>query len=141
MSIKICSKCMAVYDGHKWFYDEGEHARLARAGRADTTLCPGHERIEKRRVDGVVTLKGNFLQNHYDEAVNLIKNIADKQLHRNVAARVYDIKQNGEGITVETTETSLAERIGKEFEKAFRGDLAIQWLQDAEFVRVSWQRD
>jgi hypothetical protein len=133
---------MAVFDGHKWFYDEGEHERFARTGRAEATLCPGHERIEKRRIDGVVTLKGDFLKDHYDEAVNLINNVADKQLQRNVAARVYDMRQNGDGgIVIETTETSLAERIGKEFEKAFNGDLVIQWLEDAEFVRVSWQRN
>jgi len=141
MSAKICSRCMAVFDGHKWFYDEGEHERLVRTRRAEATLCPGHERIEKRRIDGVVNLKGNFLKEHYDEAVNLINNIAEKQLHRNVAARVYNMKQNGNGLIVETTETSLAERIGKEFEKAFNGNLEISWLQDAEFVRVNWQRD
>jgi len=141
MSTKICSRCMAVYDGHKWLYDEGEHARLMRTRKAEATLCPGHERIEKRRIDGVVTLKGNFLKSHYDEAINLINNIANKQLHRNVAARVYNMEQNGNGLTVETTDKSLAERIGREFERAFNGDLLIQWLQGADFVRVSWQRD
>ena len=141
MVAKICPRCMAVYDGQKWFYDEGEHQRLVRTRKAEEMLCPGHERIEKRRIDGVVNLKGEFLKNHYDEAVNLINNIAEKQLHRNVASRVFNMHQNGEGLVVETTEVSLAERIGKEFEKAFHGDLSIQWLQDAEFVRVLWQRD
>lgn len=141
MSTKICSRCMAVFDGHKWFYDEGEYTRLMRNRKIERALCPGHQRIEKRRVDGVVTLKGTFLKNHFDEAVNLINNIADRQLHRNVTARVYNVKENGDGLTVETTDTSLAERIGKEFEKAFSGNLMIQWLRDAEFVRVNWQRD
>lgn len=141
MSTKICSRCMAVYDGHKWFYDEGQHTRLMRTRNIELSLCPGHQRIEKRRVDGVVTLKGNFLMKHYDEAVNLINNIADRQLHRNVAARVYNMKKNGDGITVETTDKSLAERIGREFERAFNGNLIIQWLQGADFVRVNWQRD
>lgn len=141
MSVSICSKCMAVFDGHKWFYDEGEHEKLMRTKGAQLTLCPGHQRIEKRRIDGVVTLKGGFLELHRAEAINLINNVADQQLHRNVAARIFNISQNGNGITVETTEAHLAERIGKEFERAFNGNLAIQWLQDAEFVRVSWQRD
>jgi len=141
MSVRICAKCMAVFDGRKWFYDEAEHLRLMRTKRAETTLCPGHQRIEKRRIDGVVTLRGDFLKSHYDEAVNLINNIADKQLQRNVAARVYNMRENGEGIVVETTDKSLAERIGREFERAFNGNLSIQWLQDADFVRVSWKRD
>lgn len=141
MSQKICSQCMAVFDGLKWIYDEGEHSKLMRTKKAEVTLCPGHQRLEKRRVDGVVTLKGEFLVSHYDEAINLINNIADKQQQRNVAALVYNMHKNGDGITVETTDTSLAERIGKEFEKAFNGNLAIQWLDDAEFVRVNWSRD
>jgi hypothetical protein len=141
MSHKICSKCMAVFDGLKWTYDENEHGKLMRTKKAEVTLCPGHQRLEKRRVDGVVSLKGEFLQKHYDEAINLINNIAEKQQQRNVAALMHGIEQNGGGITVETTDTSLAERIGKEFEKAFHGELAIQWLEDAEFVRVNWQRD
>ncbi|MHB8841757.1 MAG: BCAM0308 family protein [Candidatus Aquicultor sp.] len=141
MSAKICARCMAVSDGTKWLYNEGEHTRLMRTRRAEVTLCPGHQRIEKRRIDGVVTLKGDFLKRHFDEAVNLINNIADKQLQRNVAARVYSMEENGHGLTVETTDVSLAERIGREFEKAFHGNLLIQWLQDAEFVRVNWQRD
>jgi NMD protein affecting ribosome stability and mRNA decay len=141
MSLKICSKCMAVFDGQKWIYDEGEHRKLVRAGKAEIALCPGHQRLEKRRIDGVVTLKGDFLKDHYDEALNLINNIADKQQQRNVAALVYNMHQNGDGITVETTDTSLAERIGKEFEKAFNGQLVIQWLEDAEFVRVNWYRE
>jgi NMD protein affecting ribosome stability and mRNA decay len=132
---------MAVFDGLKWIYDEGEHSKLMRTKKAEVTLCPGHQRLEKRRVDGVVTLKGEFLESHYDEAINLINNIAEKQQQRNVAALVYNMHKNGDGIMVETTDTSLAERIGKEFEKAFNGNLAIQWLDDAEFVRVNWSRD
>lgn len=141
MSQKICSKCMAVSDGLKWYYDEGEHRKLMRTKKAEIVLCPGHQRLEKRRIDGVVTLKGEFLTKHYDEAINLINNVADKQQHRNVAALVYNMHQNGDSIVVETTDTSLAERIGKEFEKAFNGQLAIQWLEDADFVRVNWCRE
>jgi hypothetical protein len=132
---------MAVYDGQKWFYDDGEHERLARAGQAEVTLCPGHQRIEKKRIDGVVTLKGRFLKDHQAEALNLINNVADQQVHRNVAARVYNVSSSDSMITVQTTDTHLAERIGKEFEKAFNGNLAIQWPKDEEFVRVSWERD
>jgi hypothetical protein len=132
---------MAVNDGQKWFYDEGEHEKLRRANAAEMVLCPGHERIEKRRIDGVVNLRGQFLKSHQEEALNLINNIADQQLHRNVAARVFNISRKDSDITVETTDKHLAEKIGKAFEQAFQGNLAIQWLPEADFVRVNWQRD
>ncbi len=139
--VKICSRCDAVFDGHKWFYDEEEHSRLAQSGQATFTLCPGDERIEKRRIDGVVSLKSPVLLEHRQDAMNLIANIADRQKHRNVAARIFALKEEGEEIEIQTTDLDLAERIGKEFAKAFSGDLEIKWSKDSDFVRVKWQRE
>ncbi|MCL5291580.1 MAG: BCAM0308 family protein [Actinobacteria bacterium] len=141
MTLKICERCTAVFDGHKWYDDPEKHRALARRGAARVALCPGDERLEKRRVDGVVHLSGGFLRGHKEEAVNLIHNISEKHRHRNVAARLFEVKDADGGITVETTEVTLAEKIGKEFEKAFSGDLNISWLQGADFVRVKWRRD
>lgn len=104
-------------------------------------LCPGCERIEKRRVDGIVILQGDFLKRHREDAVNLIHNIAEKRRLKNIAARIFDLVETEGGITVETTDRHLAESIGKEFEKAFHGHLDIQWLKKEEFARVIWRRD
>ncbi|MHB0976406.1 MAG: BCAM0308 family protein [Candidatus Aquicultorales bacterium] len=139
MTYKICGRCDAVYDGHKWVEDHRLHESVLK--QAELTLCPGDERLEKHRVDGVVKLTGGFLRTHRDEAVNLIHNVSEKHAHRNVASRIVEVKEDDGGITVETTEVTLAERIGKEFEKAFSGDLTINWLRDAAFVRVNWHRD
>ncbi|MDI6891411.1 MAG: BCAM0308 family protein [Actinomycetota bacterium] len=139
--MKICSKCVAVFDGQKWIYDEEEYLRLKKRGKVEAALCPGCDRLEKRRVDGVVHLKGKFLKEHREEALNLIKNVAEKKRRKNVAARIFELMEDDEGITVETTDHVLAERIGKEFEKAFSGKLEITWLKKEEFVRVNWVRE
>ncbi len=73
--------------------------------------------------------------------MNLIHNEADKRRHKNVAARVVTVEDDADGLVVQTTEHSLAERIGKEFERAFSGVLNIQWLPKEEFVRVTWTRE
>lgn len=140
-SAMICPRCTAVFDGHKWYDDPEEHARLARSSKAEVSLCPGDERLEKRRVDGIVKLRGEFLRRHKEEAINLIRNVAEKHRLRNVAARLFEVKESDEGITIETTEVTLAEKIGKEFEKAFSGVLNVKWLEGTEFVRVDWLRD
>lgn len=136
----LCPKCHAVFNGEKWDYDLEAYNASKRKG-AKQSLCPGCERIEKRRVDGIVYLQGHFLKEHRQEAMNLIKNVAEKKKRKNIAARIFKISENSEGINVETTDRSLAERIGKEFEKAFAGSLRISWPKKENFVRVNWERD
>ncbi len=43
-------------------------------------------------------------------------------------------------ITVTTTDEKLAQRIGREVRKAFRGSLEYRWSEDDKVVRVSWAR-
>jgi NMD protein affecting ribosome stability and mRNA decay len=135
----ICAKCSAVFNGERWIFSPSEHLRY-RDIQVRQSICPGCERIERQYIEGVVSLKGEFLKKHKAEALNLIKHIAEEYRNRNVAARIYNLRQEEEGIFVETTHLPLAERIGKEFVKAFSGSLEINWLKDARFVRVTWKR-
>lgn len=138
----VCQRCSTFHNGHRWSFDQKELELLKKKKVSlKPGLCPGCERIEKRRVDGVVILKGEFLKNHREEAVNLIKNIAEKRRLKNIAARIFDLVEAEDGITVETTDRHLAESIGKGFERAFHGKLDIQWPKKEEFVRVVWKRD
>ena len=139
--MRECPECGAVYDGHRWIAEPDVNLirRFARA-KKEKKLCPGCLRIEKRQVEGVVTLKGEFMDTHLDEVKNLVDRVAKNGRHRNVAARIFEVKQEGGGLVIETTDEHLAERIGKELEKAFKGDLKIKWQEKDRFVRVSWQR-
>jgi len=130
-----------VFDGHKWGYDKGLYEKIIKKEDVKSGLCPGCERVEKKMVDGVVLIKGDFLKDHKDEALNLIHNIAEKKRKKNVAARVFKMRETSEGFSIETTDQALAELIGKEFERAFSGKLDIQWLEGESFVRVNWERD
>jgi hypothetical protein len=140
--MKVCPRCNAVYDGHKWVPEPDEELlKLMKSKNPRTELCPGDLRLERRQVEGVVTLKGGFMSNHRDEIKNLVSRVERKGRSRNVAARIFEMtEQNGE-LSIETTDDHLAERIGKEVEKAFKGDLEIKWQEKDRFARVVWQRE
>ena len=104
-------------------------------------ICPGCLRVKKGQVEGVVTLKGAFMDTHSDEIKNLIKRVARNGGHRNVRARILRMRQSERLLEIETTDDHLAERMGKEVEKAFKGELEIKWQEKDHFVRVVWQRD
>lgn len=137
---RICRDCDAIeIDGH-WTHDADALSVAKRKG-TDTALCPGCDRVAKHRIDGVVTLTSGMLDEHREDALNLIRNVARRRQGSDVAARIASMEEHPGEIVVTTTDRHLAERIGKEFEKAFAGDLDIQWPKGEEFVRVFWRRD
>ncbi len=136
----LCPKCHAIFDGEKWGYDLEVYDAWQKRG-AKRVLCPGCQKVERRLVEGVVNLQGDFLREHKQEAMNLIRNIEDRKKGKNITARIFKIREDNGQIQVQTTDRSLAERIGKEFEKAFSGSLDISWLKSENFVRVNWERE
>ncbi|MDD3718668.1 MAG: BCAM0308 family protein [Actinomycetota bacterium] len=139
--MKICPSCYAVCIDQKWDFDEAVRAKAMKGNGWEKHLCPGCERVAKGQVDGVVYLRGDFIDKHREEAKNLIRSVAQKKLRKNIAARIYHIEEKKEEIMIETTDRVLAERLGKEFEKAFSGHLDIQWQHHSDFARVYWTRD
>ncbi len=139
--MKICPSCYAVCENQRWAFDEGKREMAMSTNGWEKQLCPGCERVARGQVDGVVHLRGDFLKTHREEAKNLIRSVAEKKLRKNIAARIYHIEEKGDEIIIETTDRSLAERLGKEFERAYSGHLDIQWQQGSAFARVYWTRD
>ena len=140
--MKECPRCGAVYDGHRWIPEPDAELKRALAKKAhEQRLCPGDLRLSKRQVEGIVTLKGAFMKSHRDEIANLVNRVAREGRRRNVSARIFEIVEDDGDIVIETTDEHLAERMGKEVEKAFKGNLQIKWQEKDTFARVVWQRD
>ncbi len=139
--VKICPSCYAVCVDQKWCFDEERRQRIMKGNGWEKHLCPGCEKVAKGKVDGVVYLRGDFLRAHREEAKNLIRSVAEKKLRKNIAARIAHIEEREDEIVIQTTDRALAERLGKEFEKAYSGRLDIQWQQGADFARVYWTRE
>ncbi len=140
--MKVCPLCNAIHDGHRWVPEPDETLRKsALKSNPVSAKCPGDLRIERHQVEGVVTLGGSFLDGHKSELMNLVQRVARNGRSRNVAARLLAVDDSNHKVVIETTDDHLAERIGKEVEKAFKGELAIKWQEKDHFVRVSWTRD
>lgn len=139
--MRICPSCYAVCVDQRWEFDEAIREKAMKSNGWEKHLCPGCERVARGQVDGVVYLRGDFLDAHREEAKNLIRSVAQKKLHKNIAARIYHIEEKKDEIIIETTDRVLAERLGKEFEKAYSGHLDIQWQYHSDFARVYWTRD
>jgi len=139
--MKICPSCYAVCIDQKWDFNEPAREKAMKGNGWEKHLCPGCERVARGQVDGVVHLRGDFVDKHREEVKNLIRSVAQKKLRKNIAARIYHIEEKKNEIIIETTDRILAERLGKEFEKAYSGHLDIQWQHHSDFARVYWTRD
>jgi len=138
---KKCPECGAVFDGNRWISSPEETLkREIRKGYKDE-LCPGDVKIARKELEGIVKLEGDFLKEHKEELTHLVQRIEEQVRNRNIAARIASISNSPDGMLVETTDEHLAEKIGKEVEKAYKGELEIKWRRKDRFVRVTWRRD
>lgn len=139
---KQCTRCGAVYNGRRWISkpnDEtvGKYTKK----EMQQVVCPGCSRMERQQVEGIVSLRGNFFDVHRDEIWNVVKRVARNKEQRNVSSRILNVADDNGGLVIETTDEHLAERMGKELQKAFKGNLEMKWQEGAALVRVSWERD
>lgn len=141
LKTRICSRCDAVHENLHWRMDRGKHKELEGRQDVQRELCPGCERVRRRHIDGIVTLKGKFLLEHKNEVLNLVTRIARARRQIAVDARIINLTDRRDEVEIVTTERHLAEQIGKGVEKAFQGDLTLTWLKKEEFARVVWRRD
>ena len=137
----ICARCHASADEKRWYYDEHRYEQLKLRSDARFVLCPGCQRIERQIYGGVVQLRSPLLLTLKNQALHLIYHTEEKARASNPIARLASVEERGRNIRVVTTTRFLAARIGKEFEKAFGGDLQIQNLPREKFARVYWSRE
>jgi len=130
----VCKKCGVVFhDGIFQWLD-----KLPK--QADSILCPACRRIEDKYEGGVVHLKGEFLENHKDEIMNLIKNTADEEMAYRPLERIIAIKEENGEIVITTTYEHIARRIGEAVHRAYKGNLKLQYPEGQKYVRVFWER-
>ena len=136
----VCDKCHLIYQHKRWYLDEAEANRLLADSRTQKGKCPVCRRMEDSIPAGIVTLSGSYLRQHEEEILDLIKNTEVKTRTKNPLGRIMEIGQEGDLLTVSTTDDKLAQKLGREVYKAHKGDLNFKWSHDQEMVRVGWQR-
>lgn len=137
----ICTTCKALYQNKRWFFDEKLAKKLSGTEKVREVTCPTCRKIKDRYYEGVLTLKGEFFQDHQEEILTLIKNEANKVAGRSVQDRIIAITPEGpDKLVIETTTEKLAQALGKAVYRAYKGDLDIRWSEMNKFVRVYWSR-
>lgn len=137
----ICPTCHAISVEKRWFLDEALYQRLRSEPDVTAVVCAGCARVERGIFEGRVLIGGNWLREHKDEILNLVKNEEEKARQTNPFSRVGVTKEQGEEIELFLTTQWLAERIGKELHKAYKGQLRIDHLPGEKFSWVWWSRD
>ncbi len=137
----VCVRCHAIRHHKHWHLDEKAAKALIAKGDVEQLVCPGCVKVEREEYDGMVVLKGAFVQAHQDELVGLIRNTEAHIREHNPIARVAMVKMADDRLEVLTISPFLAECIGKDVRKAYDGMLEIQHPERKEFIRVTWIRD
>jgi len=138
--VGVCPECHAISRKKRWYADEAEYAALARSG-AQRRRCPACRKIADGFPSGVVTLRGRYLRAHRDEILAVARNEERRARGINPLERIMGLREGGDGVEILTTDEKLAQRIGREIRKAFRGTVGYKWSEDANLLRVTWARD
>ena len=136
----VCPDCHAINRKKRWYVDEAEYGVLARSGAA-LRRCPACRKIADGFPSGVVTLRGRFLRAHREEILKVARNEERRACGMNPLERIMGLREGDDGVEILTTDEKLAQRIGREIGKAFRGTVGYKWSEDANLLRVTWARD
>ncbi|MDD5761513.1 MAG: BCAM0308 family protein [bacterium] len=140
LEVGVCPECHAISRKKRWYMDEAEYVSLARSG-AVLRPCPACRKIADRFPSGVVSLRGKFLQTHRGEILAIAHNEERRARETNPLERIMEVRAGDEDVEILTTDEKLAQRIGREIRKAYRGTVSYKWSEDANLVRVNWSRD
>lgn len=138
--ILLCKRCKAQHHDKRWYAPE-EEGKFPTGSEIKETLCPGCHRVEHRICNGETIIEGPGLDKLRSNIHSLIANVEDRCWHENPCSRIMSFNDLGERLEIYTTSAWLAERIGKEMRKAFKGKLEIKTFPEESYARVVWTFD
>jgi hypothetical protein len=128
-----CADCGATYRSGQWRWEQLRPA-------PPLTVCPACRRVRDRYPAGELLLRGPFVAEHGDEAIQLVRNVERAENSEHPLHRVMDVRHTGAAITITTTDIHLPRRIGHALEDAWHGELAVHYDKAGHFIRVLWDR-
>jgi NMD protein affecting ribosome stability and mRNA decay len=133
-----CEQCGAIGFQKHWYINPAQERMLRVDKNATSVLCPGCQRVAHEEFEGEVVLRNARITEVPGEILALIKHTEGKCWHYNPLAKIAQMKEEEGIITIHTTTRFLAERIGKELRKAFKGTVEFKRSPEEKFVRVYW---
>ncbi len=141
-SVRTCMHCGMVYWGHRWYTpDQAKKAGIKVDNKMKSgAICTACRKTLDKAPGGVLTITGEFAQNHCDEIMNLIQNENDRAIETNPMERIINIERSDGRLEITTTNEKLAQRIGRALFKAYDGEVTYRWSEDTKLARVFWHR-
>ena len=130
-----CPNCGATYIKGHWTWQQQEHAPTSKM------KCPACRRIEDRVPAGIISLEGEYLHEHADEALRIVHNTEKLENGNHPLHRIMEIIRDGARIEIHTTDVHLPRRIGHALEDAWGGTLDTHYDEEGYLARVHWRRD
>lgn len=135
----ICRMCNAIYANKRWHIDSAEARKLAASRDTQKIVCPACQKVKDDYPEGIVTLVWSDLRAHESEIRGLIANVEARALSVNPLERVMKIARLKKDLEVKTTNDRLAQRIGRELVRAYKGKVTTHWAHGDMLARVAWQ--
>src|SRR3989338_883508 len=136
----VCKACHAVYEKKRWRFDDAAYAKLSALKQTKTVTCPACAKTHDRYAEGILTLRWPGLFAHRRDVLGLLRKVAAKAKALSPLVRIMKIEDEGAELRVFTTNTALAQRMGREMERAYQGKAHYSWSHRDKMVRVSWER-
>ena len=131
----VCPECSVVFSDSRWQWMTNV------PDDAHQELCPACQRIRDKIPAGFLTLSGEFFEEHRDEINHLVHNKVEEQKAQHPMKRLMNIEdQAGGGVVITFTDMHLPRGVGEAIQRAYAGELDIQYTKEADILRVSWQR-
>lgn len=132
----VCPGCGAIFHKGRWQW------AAESAEQAHELMCPACERIRDDMPAGILTLSGAFLGKHREEILKLIHNKVEEEKAEHPMKRLMGVEDGEEGeLIVKFTDLHLPRGTGEAIERAYDGELEIQYTKESNLVRVYWSRD
>lgn len=131
----VCPECGAVYHEGRWQWAEFVPPD------AHEEMCQACHRIRDSYPAGTLTISGDFVKDHKEEILHLVRRQEELEKGEHPLHRIMDIADEGDRIVVSTTDIHLPRRIGEALHKAYEGDLDFRYEEEAYFLRVTWARE
>jgi NMD protein affecting ribosome stability and mRNA decay len=130
----VCPECGVVFQQGRWQWS------AAVRGGTHEELCPACQRIRDKVPAGILSLSGAFLEDHQEEIINLVRNKVDSEKAQHPMKRLMNIEPHAGGMVITFTDTHLPRGVGEAIQRAYEGELEIQYTEEAGIVRVNWSR-
>lgn len=131
----VCPICNVVFSGGRWQW------LSSIPEDADLEQCPACQRLRDKIAAGFLTLSGEFFAQHRDEIMHLVNHKVEEQRAQHPMKRLMAIEnQEDGGVLITFTEAHLPSAVGEAIEHAYKGDLEIQYAEEAGIVRAYWKR-